>query len=392
MPKTFSFEELKDCPLVVDAVYKGGSAGNAADDPISQLTGTGNQGGFRPLGSIKRGSVKYVVIYSSLSDSDWPDHLDEELGIFTYFGDNKTPGHLLHDTTRKGNVLLRDTFDALHRKDYRAIPPFLIFTKGAEGRDVVFKGVAVPGAKGFSTAEDLVAVWKSKKGERFQNYKATFTILNIPEVSREWLKNLESSEGDRPSQPDAFSCFAKTGVRQPLLATRSIEYRTKEEQLPRSAEGLGVINAIHKFFGEDPYGFERCAADLFETSDRNVVACDLTRPWVDGGRDAVGQYRIGLPSNAVIVEFALEAKCYALENAIRVRQTSRLISRIRHRQFGVLVTTSFVHHQAYKEIKEDGHPIIVISARDIVQILKNSGINRGDEVKEWLESKFPKSE
>jgi hypothetical protein len=390
MPRTFPFDELTGCPLIVDAVYKGGSAGHVADDPISPLTGVGNQGGFRPLGSIKDGGVKYTVLYSSLEDPDWPDHLDEELGVFTYFGDNKKPGYALHDTKKKGNVLLRDTFDALHRKDYKVIPPFLVFAKGAEGRDVVFKGIAVPGARGFGATEDLIAVWKSKKGERFQNYKATFTILDIPEVSREWLKELASNKRERILQPEAFSYFSDTGIYRPLVTSRSIEYRTKEEQIPKVSNDLNIIKVIHNYFGDDSYGFERCAADLFDMSDQNVVACDLTRPWVDGGRDAVGKYRIGLPSNAVIVEFALEAKCYGLENSIRVRQTSRLISRIRHRQFGVLVTTSFVHHQAYKEIKEDGHPIIIISAIDIVQILKRSGMNRANDVKKWLESKYPK--
>jgi hypothetical protein len=32
-----------------------------------------------------------------------------------------------------------------------------------------------------------------------------------------------------------------------------------------------------------------------------------------------------------------------------VREMSRLISRLRHRQFGVLVTTSYVDNQAYRE-------------------------------------------
>ncbi|MCP1762460.1 O-acetyl-ADP-ribose deacetylase (regulator of RNase III) [Bradyrhizobium japonicum] len=36
----------------------------------------------------------------------------------------------------------------------------------------------------------------------------------------------------------------------------------------------------------------------------------------------------------------LEAKCYGSGNSVGVREMSRLISRLRHRQFGVLVTTS----------------------------------------------------
>lgn len=53
-------------------------------------------------------------------------------------------------------------------------------------------------------------------------------------------------------------------------------------------------------------------------------------------------------------------------------EKSRLISRIRYRQFGVLITTSYVHKQAYKGNIEDGHPILVISATDIVNILRRN--------------------
>jgi hypothetical protein len=35
---------------------------------------------------------------------------------------------------------------------------------------------------------------------------------------------------------------------------------------------------------------------------------------------------------------------------------SRLISRLRFRQFGVFITTSYFHHQAYEEVRLDQHP------------------------------------
>lgn len=85
------------------------------------------------------------------------------------------------------------------------------------------------------------------------------------------------------------------------------------------------------------------------------------------------------------MDCALEAKCYAKNNSVGVREMSRLISRIRYRQFGVLVTTSYVHSQAYQEVIEDGHPILIITASDIGGILRKNGIysrNVGD----WLDS------
>ncbi|MCP9627676.1 restriction endonuclease [Rhodopseudomonas palustris] len=67
---------------------------------------------------------------------------------------------------------------------------------------------------------------------------------------------------------------------------------------------------------------------------------------------------------------------------------SRLISRLRHRQFGILVTTSFVDSQAYREIKEDQHPIVVVSAIDIVDILRSHGYGDADAVRRWLVAQF----
>jgi hypothetical protein len=56
----------------------------------------------------------------------------------------------------------------------------------------------------------------------------------------------------------------------------------------------------------------------------------------------------------------------------------------RHRQFGVLVTTSYVDSQAYREIKEDQHPIVVIAASDIVGILRSHGHAGPSAVESWL--------
>ena len=84
------------------------------------------------------------------------------------------------------------------------------------------------------------------------------------------------------------------------------------------------------------------------------------------------------------MEFALEAKCYEISNGVGVKELSRLISRLRHRQFGILVTTSYVSLQAYQEIKEDQHPIVIIAAADIVRLLKTAGINGEERLNLWL--------
>jgi hypothetical protein len=99
---------------------------------------------------------------------------------------------------------------------------------------------------------------------------------------------------------------------------------------------------------------------------------------------------IGSGEASIAIDFALEAKCYSASNSVGVREMSRLISRLRHRQFGILVTTSYLDRQAYREIKEDRHPIIVVSAVDIVGILKKSGIKTISELRTWA-SEFVQS-
>lgn len=134
-----------------------------------------------------------------------------------------------------------------------------------------------------------------------------------------------------------------------------------------------MVASIYSFFKAEPYAFEHCAAEIARLMDRNLRSVEVTQRSRDGGRDALGAYNIGPKSDPVQLDFALEAKCYAPGSGVGVRELSRLISRLRHRQFGILVTSSFLADQAYKELRDDGHPAIVISASDIVQILADAG-------------------
>ncbi|MFD7790631.1 restriction endonuclease [Streptomyces sp. NPDC059759] len=117
--------------------------------------------------------------------------------------------------------------------------------------------------------------------------------------------------------------------------------------------------------------------------------CDVTRPSRDGGRDAVGQYILGPASSTIAIDFALEAKCYSATNSVGVREVSRLISRIRHRNFGVLVTTSYFHKQVQEEVHDDGHPIALVCGTDIVEVLRQHGHTTVATVRQWLQQGFP---
>jgi hypothetical protein len=382
------FDGLENADLIVDCTYKGGKIGNSSDDPIHLLVQTEIQGGFRRKGSITKEPIKLesICLVSNLRDNDWPDLLDVFNGYFVYYGDNKKPGKELHDTGKKGNLVLKYMFDSLHLGEREKIPPIFIFTNTGEGRDVVFRGLAVPGLDSIKDTDDLVAIWKTKSNQRFQNYKATFSILDVQQISRAWINDITLGNPDSKNAPDVWKTWRETGNVKRLCVQNSIKFRSKEEQLPFNSNDNSMLSTIIEYF--DHYEFEQFAADIFSLLDKNVENIEMTRFWRDGGRDAIGKYRIGLSVDPVEVEFALEAKHYKTNNSIGVREISRLISRIKNRQFGVLVTTSYVGKQALCEIKEDGHPILCITGGDIISILKKIGIINKDELEKWLDINY----
>lgn len=390
--KYVAFENVRTADLTVDTIYRGGAAGNKGDDPIGKILRVGNSGGFRYVGSPTKGDVKCLVLYTSGADPDWPDRLDLSDGTFTYYGDNKHPGRELHDTPRKGNVALRDMFAAAQSADGRLrVPPIFLFAKSVEGSDAQFRGLLVPGSPLVPFDEQLVAIWRSKDDQRFQNYRAVFSVLDVSVASRIWLDSIGHGEPE-VGAPEEWKDWRRSGVPKRLLAPRSVTFRTREQQLPASVADVSVLATIHQHFASDPYEFENFAAQIWMMLATATEELEVTRRSRDGGRDALGKYRIGPPSDPIRIEFALEAKCYAPHRAVGVKEMSRLISRLRHRQFGVLVTTSFVAGQAYQEVRDDGHPVAIVSGSDIVALLKERGKATAEAVGTWLREDFPVGE
>ncbi|RQO61739.1 restriction endonuclease [Paucibacter sp. KBW04] len=380
----FSGEQLSEVDLIVDAVYAGYKTerGGIAD-PLVPLAGVSRQGGFRYRGSKERPTL--LVLTSNLAEPEWPDQLDETTGTFTYYGDNRHPGRLLHDTPRFGNQLLRQIFDWSHLGQRHLVPPILVFTTEASGRTFRFRGLAVPGSPALAATEDLVALWKTSEGQRFQNYKAVFTILDEAVIARSWIHAAGRGDASAAAAPGAWKAWMASGGVRPLMAPRSVLIRTKLEQQPTTPADEALIEVIRQRYKANPYGFEACAGALTRLLLPDVSRLDLTRPWRDGGRDGIGCLRIGRGPASIEVDFALEAKCYGSNNAVGVREVSRLISRIKHREFGILVTTSYVDRQAYQEVTDDGHPVILVAAQDIVGLLHAAELRAPAQVAAWLD-------
>jgi hypothetical protein len=390
------FEQLRSCDLVIDATYESDrNSKTIASEPLSPLTGTGNQGGFRFSGPVAAPDL--VVLYTTLAEPDWPDQIDEENGLFTYYGDNRHPGFELHDRRagRGGNQILRNVFALAHAgATARAqIPPFLVFSKGETNRDVVFRGLAVPGATHLDAGSDLIATWKTVGGQRFQNYRATFTILDVAKIDRDWIDAIRAGERLGPKCPRPFLRWVETGRATPLRAEPVKRSRSASEQLGTLPLQSEIAQAVYEHFQGHPIAFEHFAAGVARMMDANIVALDVTRPSRDGGRDGIGRYRIGQPQNCVTVDFALEAKCHSPTSGLGVKVLSRLISRLRHRQFGILVTTSYLADQAYQELVEDEHPIVVCAGGDIAELLiEKAGLGSTGQAKDWLARAYPVGE
>lgn len=379
------FDDLGSADLVVDAIYRGGSYGNVRDDPLARLLPCGNQGGFR-FASRPGGGYRMAILYSSGIEADWPDRLDEQTGTYTYFGDNRTAGTSLSATKRGGNRLLEAAFAAAHSasRDPNAVPPFFAFQGARSGRSVRFVGLAAPGAPGLGENDDLVAVWRSSGGKRFQNYRAQFTILDVGVVPRIWIAQLAADNPLGQGCPKVWREWVTGRAYKPLAAPPTINYRTKEQQEPATAEGKQLIRVIHEHYRDRATDFERCADNIWRMIAPRVTESVVTRPTRDGGRDVIGKYTLGPASDPILIDFALEAKCYQPGHSVGVREVSRLISRLRHRQFGVLVTTSHINQQAYQEIRQDGHPIAIVAGGDIVEALRAQSITTVSRLKDWL--------
>ncbi|MBW0128598.1 restriction endonuclease [Pseudonocardia oceani] len=204
-------------------------------------------------------------------------------------------------------------------------------------------------------------------------------------MERAWIVDvLDGRVAESPLCPPEWSAWVEGRKYSPMLAPSTTVVRSRTEQLPSDAVGRAILSEIREAFRGREHDFEPCAVELWRLIAPATGRCDVTRASRDGGRDAVGEYVVGPASDPITIDFALEAKCYTETNSVGVREVARLISRLRHRHFGVFVTTSHFNQQVYSEVRADAHPIALISGRDIVEALRAAGHSDVPTVRAWL--------
>lgn len=375
--------------LVVDEIYEGGNHGNINDDVISKLMKVGNAKGIRAKNTLNSRKKAYIVLYTSNEEIDWPDLLYPETGKFKYYGDNKTHGFKID--SKPGNKILESIFNEKNRHN---IPPVFIFAKhptNSSNRSIKFLGLAVPEDINLGKDNSLKAVWRTSNNERFLNYEAHFTILNTKSINRKWLEYLIKDEPlNNQYAPKSWIKYVENGLSEGIIlkAPKIIEYRNKTNQLPSNDKDKKKLDIIYNFYKHNPYDFEHFAAKLVRLLDNNYSEFEVTQQRKDGGYDAFGSYTLGHKDHYIRLRCLLEAKCYnyKTDTAVPLKAISRFISRLRHNDIGLFVTTSFISSSTYKEIIDDGHPIIIISGKDIIDILEKNHYNSEESITKFLET------
>lgn len=401
-PSTLTSVEIRGIALQdlrVDAVYRNTGRWNNPDDVFNRLfrffdKGINNTSGFRPKSTADGDSdickSAFCLLITNFEEPEWPDQLDRESGIFTYFGDNRKPGRAINQTNLGGNRLLERVYTQLHTGTRSGIQPFLVFenVQQNDGRYMKFLGLACPGAQGVSALEDLTAVWRVQQNDRFPNYRAIFTILRQEIVHRAWLEDLVAGVAPVKSKycPPTWRTWVRSGRYTPLECTRQQAPRPRAEQLPTNALEWSVLRFVREHL--TPREFEFAARDLVQLLDSRFTDLEVTRHNRDGGRDVVARYRVGHDLHQVLLNAYAEAKSWDLKRAVGVKEMMRLISRIKHRDIGVFVTTCVFDHQVQQELIEDRHPVLLISGGDIARLLisKEMGDPRpGGKLATWVE-------
>ena len=363
-----------------------GSLGSDDDQFLGwiNLPGSGmrNMGGIRSLKFVElREQVTAAIVLvthegsAGSTSNPWDDLVDLQHGRIVYWGDAKFDNKRLVDDF-PGNKALRDAFNQVLDGQVALVPPILHFSKERTGW-LRFNGLCV--------LERLELTWFEDKGHPVRNYRAHLSILDEEFVDVGWLHSRMGATARAELQgrgPSAWRRY-QDGVIDRLRVWAPL-VRSTTAQLP--AIGSTDAGLLSQLATLTPTGFEAAVVSIFRELDEvrhNIVR---TRPTADGGFDFFGTFTLPPPIQYEI-PFLGEAKRYARTTAVGPKDVSRLVARLTRGQYGIFVTTSYFTKQTQEEVLADRYPTTLIAGADLVRIMREMRITRGDEISAaWLRS------
>jgi hypothetical protein len=367
-----------------------GSSSSEDDEFLAwiNLDGRGirNMGGVRPIAfhHLKVPTHAAIILVThersrGSASNPWEDLVDLPHGRIVYWGDAKRGTKSVDDYI--GNRALRAAYDQVIDDNRALIPPILHFTKPTAGT-VRFSGLCV--------LDRLELTWFEDRGHPVRNYRAHLTVLDQDEVDVSWIHHrmgatdLASLLG---SGPVAWQRYQSGFIDRLRIWAASI--RATRDQLPeeqsKDAAVLEQLTSMH------PTKFEAATVAMFRELEDVQHTITRTRPTADGGFDFFGRFTLPPPLRYEI-DFLGEAKKFNRGTAVTPKHVSRLVARLSRGQYGIFVTTSYFTKQAQEEVLADGYPTTLIAGADVVRMMRELRIARGDEISQtWLravESEF----
>ncbi len=327
----------------------------------------------------------------------WEDEFNEDIGYIYYYGDNKTADK--DPATTTGNKRLLEQFKLSHSNDpkerAKAIP--ILFFESKKQGERTFHG--------YGTVESIKLVTQysgsNKNKTYFSNYLFTFCVFSLKKEQEgfnwDWID--ARREKDKfapclaPKEWQEWQEWIKDGdfnkIRRHVYGRSTAN---KKEQLPTPGSKLDIIlQKIYSHYQNNPFGFEYLAKDVTRLliEDSGTICHDgwVTKASGDGGYDYVLRIDIGNHGLSQVRQVVLgQAKCYERNNGVSGKDVDRIIARLKRGWLAAFVTTSYFTNATQQEILEDNYPILLITGKQVAEIVNKELYRKNISLDKYLES------
>lgn len=324
----------------------------------------------------------------------WEDEFNEDIGYIYYYGDNKTADK--DPATTTGNKRLLEQFKLSHSNDpkerAKAIP--ILFFESKKQGERTFHG--------YGTVESIKLVTQysgsNKNKTYFSNYLFTFCVFSLKKEQEgfnwDWIDARREKDKFAPRlAPREWQEWIKDGdfnkIRRHVYGRSTAN---KKEQLPTPGSKLDIIlQKIYSHYQNNPFGFEYLAKDVTRLliEDSGTICHDgwVTKASGDGGYDYVLRIDIGNHGLSQVRQVVLgQAKCYERNNGVSGKDVDRIIARLKRGWLAAFVTTSYFTNATQQEILEDNYPILLITGKQVAEIVNKELYRKNISLDKYLES------